>query len=183
MNKDIVIHKSDKGNSVVIVDRVDYVKKLQEMVDDQSKFKKINVKADKDYNFMVKEKSTIDTVLLELLKNNSINQHQKQQTQHACMVLQRSTNHWLMVYPGTGRLFRKLGHRHTSLQSSFFRSFNHTPSTSTLSETPSTLFRYSIQRTTVLLGQVSMWTPYSPIYLLMGRLILLHRRYMRTWVK
>ena len=39
--KDIVIHKSDKGNSVVIVDRAAYLQRLQEMVDDTSKFEKL----------------------------------------------------------------------------------------------------------------------------------------------
>ena len=47
-NKDIVIHKSDKGNSVVLVNREDYLKRLQEMVDDESKFEKVNVQSGKD---------------------------------------------------------------------------------------------------------------------------------------
>ena len=55
-NKDIVIHKSDKGNSVVIVNREAYLQRMQEMVDDVSKFEKIPVKEGKDYNFMVREK-------------------------------------------------------------------------------------------------------------------------------
>ena len=64
--KDIVIHKSDKGNSVVIVDREDYIKKLQDLVDDPSKFEKVNVKDKKD-SFMMKEKETVDWVLRNLV--------------------------------------------------------------------------------------------------------------------
>ncbi len=66
-NKDIIIHKSDKGNSVVIVDRADYLKRMQEMVDDVSKFEKISVKDGKDYNFMVKETRDVDNLLKKLL--------------------------------------------------------------------------------------------------------------------
>ena len=72
-NKDIVIHKSDKGNSVVIVNRDDYLKRLCDMVSDGSKFEKLNVKPDKDYNFMVKEKSIVDSLLAELVRKNSMN--------------------------------------------------------------------------------------------------------------
>ncbi len=66
-NKDIVIQKSDKGNSVVLLDRADYLKRMQEMVDDVSKFEKIAVKDGKKYNFMVKETREVDNILKELL--------------------------------------------------------------------------------------------------------------------
>ena len=55
-NKDVVIHKSDKGNSVVIVDRQDYIKKLEDLVADPLKFEKVDVKENKDYSFMTKKK-------------------------------------------------------------------------------------------------------------------------------
>ena len=74
-NKDIVIHKSDKGNSVVIVDRDAYLKRLSEMVNDESKFEKVDVAPDKDYNFMVKEKSVVDTLLSELVDKKSIDEY------------------------------------------------------------------------------------------------------------
>ena len=71
-NKDIVIQKSDKGNSVVIVNRDDYLRRMQEMVDDVSKFEKVDVKDGKDYNFMVKETAEVNELLEELLSKNSI---------------------------------------------------------------------------------------------------------------
>ena len=76
-NKDIVIQKSDKGNSVVIVNREDYLKRMQELVDDPAKFEKLSVKQGKDYNFMKKEKSTVDDFLSILLSKGSITQNQK----------------------------------------------------------------------------------------------------------
>ena len=76
--KDIVIHKSDKGNSVVIVDRTDYLERMQEMVDDTSKFEKLKVKPGKDYNFMKKEKSNVDGFLSELVDKRSISAAQRE---------------------------------------------------------------------------------------------------------
>ena len=77
--KDIVIHKSDKGNSVVIVNRADYLKRLHEMVDDDQKFEKVNVPEGKDYNFMVKEKSIVDDFLTMLREKGSIDDKQKEE--------------------------------------------------------------------------------------------------------
>ena len=77
--KDIVIHKSDKGNSVVIVNRTDYLNRLHELVDDETKFEKLNVREGKDYNFMVKEKSKVDAFLTMLREKNSIDEKQKQE--------------------------------------------------------------------------------------------------------
>ena len=37
-NKDLIIQKSDIGNSVVIVDRQDYIKKMSNILSDQKKF-------------------------------------------------------------------------------------------------------------------------------------------------
>ena len=42
-NKDIVICKPDKGNSVVIMDRVDYNQRMLELISDKSKFVKRKV--------------------------------------------------------------------------------------------------------------------------------------------
>ena len=49
----------------MIVNRDDYTKIFSEMVSDTSKFEKLNVKDDKDYNFMVKEKAIVDEILKE----------------------------------------------------------------------------------------------------------------------
>ena len=45
-NKDIVIQKSDKGNSVVIVDKDTYIKRMENLLSDQRKFEKVTLKND-----------------------------------------------------------------------------------------------------------------------------------------
>ena len=44
--ENIVIHKSDKGNSVVIFNRTDYLERLQAMVNDATKFEKLDFKGE-----------------------------------------------------------------------------------------------------------------------------------------
>ena len=46
-NNDLIIQKSDKGNSAVLLNRNDYIKRSNEMLSDSSKFKKLNVKLGK----------------------------------------------------------------------------------------------------------------------------------------
>ena len=43
-NKDLIIQKSDKGNSVVIVQRQDYFEKMNDILCDQKKFSKVSLK-------------------------------------------------------------------------------------------------------------------------------------------
>ena len=45
-NKDLIIQKSDKGNSVVIVQRQDYLKKMNDILSNQKKFSKVSLKDD-----------------------------------------------------------------------------------------------------------------------------------------
>ena len=42
--EDMIIQKSDKGNSVVILNKGDYLKRMKEILSDIDKFKKLNVK-------------------------------------------------------------------------------------------------------------------------------------------
>ena len=45
--KEIIIQKADKGNSVVILNKCDYLKRMSEMLLDIYKLKKLNVKPGK----------------------------------------------------------------------------------------------------------------------------------------
>ena len=62
-NKDIVIQKSDKGNSVVIVDKDTYIKRMENLLSDQRKFEKVTLKNDAFLNFVVKQEKRIEPYL------------------------------------------------------------------------------------------------------------------------
>ena len=57
-NKDLIIQKSDKGNSVVLLNRND-IKRLNKMLSDSSKFKKLNVKPGKEINFLLQQEVSL----------------------------------------------------------------------------------------------------------------------------
>ena len=49
-DKDIILQKVDKVNSVVLVKKADYSKRMKELLLDGSKFKEITVEAGKEIN-------------------------------------------------------------------------------------------------------------------------------------
>ena len=62
-NKDLIIQKLDKGNSVVLLNRNDYIKRLNKMLSDSSKFKKLNVKPGKEINFLLQQEDRLTNFL------------------------------------------------------------------------------------------------------------------------
>ena len=46
--------QADKGNSVVILNKRDYIERMTEMLSDIDKFKKLNVKPGKELNLLLK---------------------------------------------------------------------------------------------------------------------------------
>ena len=52
-NKDLIVQKSNKGNSVVTVDWQDYIKKIDNILTDQKNFIKVNLKDDTLLDFAV----------------------------------------------------------------------------------------------------------------------------------
>ena len=66
-NKDIVIQKSDKGNSVVIVDKETYIKRMENLLNDKRKLERVTLKNDAFLNFVVKQEKGIDTLFKNLV--------------------------------------------------------------------------------------------------------------------
>ena len=66
-NKDIVIQKSDKGNSVVIVDKETYIKRMENLLSDERKFERVTLKNDAFLNFVVNQEKRIDTIFKNLV--------------------------------------------------------------------------------------------------------------------
>ena len=71
-NKDLIIQISDKGNSVVIVQRQDYLKKMNDILSDQRKFSKVSLKDDILLNFAINQEKHIDKVLKKLVESKSM---------------------------------------------------------------------------------------------------------------
>ena len=63
-NKDIILQKADKGNSVVLVNKADYTKRMKELLSDASKFKEIAVEPGKEINLLLQHEDK----LIEFLK-------------------------------------------------------------------------------------------------------------------
>ena len=70
-NKNIVIQKADKGNTVVILDKCSYISAIEEILNDNSKFSKLDIPAGKEINHIVNLEKRI-TSALKLLKDKEI---------------------------------------------------------------------------------------------------------------
>ena len=70
-NKDIVIQKADKGNTIVILDKISYISATEETLNDQTKFSNLEILAGKEINYItnLETKTTSD---LKPLKDEEI---------------------------------------------------------------------------------------------------------------
>ena len=70
-NDNIIIQKSDKGNSVVIVDKKTYIRKMELLLSDKTKFRKVvfnpKFKVNKDLIHILEMEGEIRTILQELV--------------------------------------------------------------------------------------------------------------------
>ena len=66
-NKDIIILKSDKGNTVVILDKCFYINAIKKIFNDNVEFSKLDILAGKGINhiIMLKERITSEPKLLK----------------------------------------------------------------------------------------------------------------------
>ena len=56
----MIIKKSDNGNSVVIVPRQDYLRKMNDILSYQKKFSKVSLKDDTLLNFAINQEKHVD---------------------------------------------------------------------------------------------------------------------------
>ena len=70
-NKNIAIQKADKGNTVVILDKCSYISGIEEILNDNSKFSKVDIPAGKEINRIVNLEKRISSEL-KLLKDKEI---------------------------------------------------------------------------------------------------------------
>ena len=60
--KDLVIHKADKGDNIVILNRSDYISKLSKILDDTSKFKRVNIEQGKALNHLIHKEGRTNNI-------------------------------------------------------------------------------------------------------------------------
>ena len=76
-NKNLIIQKYDKVNSVVNVDRQNYPKKMGNILIDQEKLIRVNLKDGTLLNFTVNQENHVDKVLKKLVESNSMTEKKK----------------------------------------------------------------------------------------------------------
>ena len=59
----MVIQKVEKGNTIVILDRNCYLKSVETLLKDSSKFKNIPVAPDKDLNYIINSEKRVTELL------------------------------------------------------------------------------------------------------------------------
>ena len=67
-NKNLIIQKLDKGNSIALIEKSDYLEKMRNILSDSRKFTQVSVTEDKQLNFIANVEKHI-TDLLKDLKN------------------------------------------------------------------------------------------------------------------
>ena len=67
-NRDLVIQKADKGNTVVILNKNDYISRMKVILNDSSKFQKLSIDQNKVLNHIVHMENRIIDVLKKLKK-------------------------------------------------------------------------------------------------------------------
>ena len=71
-SKDVVIQKCYKDNSAVIVEKDTYIKRMENLLNDQRKFEKVNLKIDAFLYFVVNQEKRKDTIFKDLVDSNSM---------------------------------------------------------------------------------------------------------------
>ena len=70
----LVIQKADKGNSVVLMDKKDYIEKTNHILSDESKFQKVPVTAGKELNLVLSHERKVRNILKSMLDKGTFHQ-------------------------------------------------------------------------------------------------------------
>ena len=76
-NKDIVIQKADKGNNIIILNRSDYISELSKILEDTSKFKRVNIEEGKALNHLIHMEERIIRLLKSLEDQGEISEKER----------------------------------------------------------------------------------------------------------
>jgi hypothetical protein len=73
-DKSIIIQKSDKGNSVVLLNKETYEQRMEELLADATKFHKVNVEPGKDYNYIWNQELKVRDTLRKIADSKAISE-------------------------------------------------------------------------------------------------------------
>ena len=73
-NKNVVIQKSDKGNSVVLIDEIFYTNSIKKLLDNLRQFEKLSIDPSKELNFILNCEQKVIDILKEIKNKNRINE-------------------------------------------------------------------------------------------------------------
>ena len=65
-NKDIISQKADKGNTIFVIDKDAYKKKMKAIISDLSKFEKIDIQEEKHLNFILNKEKRLREIIKPL---------------------------------------------------------------------------------------------------------------------
>ena len=114
-NKNAVIQKSDKGNSVVLIDKILYTNGIKKLIDNPRKFEKLSFDANEQLNFIFYFEQIVIDILKEIKNKNQINEDlynnyaQLVVNLESFMVLPKSIKKLLMVALLFDQFFQPLG--------------------------------------------------------------------------
>ena len=73
--KDIIIQKADKGNTVVIIDKNTYNNKINDILKDTTKFRELKIKPGKELNYIVNLEKKLRDVYKRLLESGHLDKN------------------------------------------------------------------------------------------------------------
>ena len=71
-NKDNIIKKADKGNTVIITDKDKYIEGVKRAITDSNKFVQLNITSDKYLNYITNVEKKFKQLFKDLLDNDKI---------------------------------------------------------------------------------------------------------------
>ena len=73
-NKNVAIQKSDKGNSVVLIDKIVSTSGIKKLLDNSRQFEKLSIDPSKELNFILNCEQIVIGILKEIKNENQINE-------------------------------------------------------------------------------------------------------------
>ena len=68
-NNDIIIQKADKGNTIVVIDKDAYKKKMKAIISDRTKFEKLDIQEEKHLNFILNKEKRLREIIKPIFEN------------------------------------------------------------------------------------------------------------------